>query len=76
MAAEKTAQKCALQLKLEVGTTSGGAAKYSTKTLSDVSTSASDQDILDVGTSLSNLQNYPLGSVMRRDTATIVDDGD
>ena len=74
MAAERVNPKVALQLKVEVGTTTGGAAKYSTKTVSDIRPTLSDDDLLSIGTGLANLQTHPLGSVMRRDINTIVEE--
>ena len=73
MAAEKTNQNTALQLKLETGTTAGGVTTYGTRTFSNVKPTISDDDMLSVGTALAGLQNYTLGSVLRRDTATLVE---
>ena len=73
MAAEKTKQGTALQLKLETGTTAGGVTTYGTRTYSNVKPSTSDDNMLSVGTALAGLQNYTLGAVMRRDTATLVE---
>lgn len=74
MAATRDNQKTAMQLRLEVGTTAGGGTQYSTRTISDVNPSVSDDDFLNVGTALVGLQNYNLGSLMRRDIVTIFDE--
>lgn len=72
MAAKKTNKKCALKLKVEVGTTSSGVAKYGTRTITDINPDLTDDDMQSLGTSLAALQTYPVSDVQRTDTASLV----
>lgn len=74
MAAVKSNEKTSLILKVETGQSAGGAAIYSNRTFSKVRPSVSDSDLLTFATSLGNLQQYPLGSVLRRDEATLIEE--
>ncbi len=74
MAAVKTNEKTSIILKVETGTAAGGGAIYSNRTFSKVNPEATDDHLLTFANALGALQIYPVGTVLRRDEATLVDE--
>ena len=61
-------------LKVQTGTSETDAPTYSRRTISNINPSLSDDNFLDVGTSVANLQKYTLGAVVREDSPEIADE--
>lgn len=71
MAVDKIPSGAALRMQFQVGLDENGDPKYRTKSLSNVKTTAIDQDIFDVAQALVPLQDYTLITVLRVDTAVL-----
>ena len=72
MAVTKSEQSAKLVLAVEVGTTASGAAKYAQRSISKMNPAISDGDMFDIGEGIGTLQVYPVGSIIRQDTAVLV----
>ncbi|MDD3654127.1 MAG: DUF1659 domain-containing protein [Desulfotomaculaceae bacterium] len=73
MAVTKVPVGTALKLKVNTGTDGSGNPVFRTKSLSNVKSTAADQDIYDVAVSLSGLQDYTLSSISRVDNAELME---
>lgn len=62
-----------LVLSVENGTTETGATKYKTKKIQHVSATVTDEDMYNVGKSLSGLQTKPFHAVEVQEIATLVE---
>ncbi|OPY57498.1 MAG: hypothetical protein A4E55_01613 [Pelotomaculum sp. PtaU1.Bin035] len=72
MAVNKVPTNSIIRLELRTGTSGSGNPVLRDKSLNSVKSTASDQDIYDVATSLANLQNYPLNGISRVDNAQLI----
>ena len=72
MATTKSKQATKLVLAVEVGLTASGAAKYAQRSFSKLNPAISDSDMLEIGEGIGTLQVFPVGSVIRQDTAVLV----
>lgn len=72
MAVNKVPAGAVLRLVLQTGTDAGGNPVYRNKNLAGVKPEALDQDLYDVAQALAGLQEYPLNSVVRVDSARLV----
>lgn len=61
-------------LKVQTGVSENDAPTYSRRTIGNINPSLSDDNFLDVGSSIANLQKYTLGSVIRKDSAEIAEE--
>lgn len=73
MAVTKTATKCALQLRVEVGVNGDGTTKYATRSLSVINPAVTDDNLFAFGAALGDLQTYPLYGINRVDTFSLVE---
>jgi len=71
MAVEKVPSGTTLRMQFQTGVDGNGDPTYSTKSLSNVKTTAVDQDIYDVAEALVALQEYTLSAVLRVDSAVL-----
>jgi len=71
MAVDKIPSGVALRMQFQTGLDTNGDPTYRTKSLSNVKTTAIDQDIFDVAQALVPLQDYTLITVLRVDTAVL-----
>jgi len=71
MAVEKVPSGVSLKLQFQTGLDGDGDPVYRTKTLSNVKTTAVDQDIYDVAQALIGLMEYTVTSVIRVDSALL-----
>lgn len=58
-------------LKVQTGISEDENPTYSRRTIGNINPSLSDDNFLDVGTSIASLQKYTLGTVIREDSAEI-----
>ncbi|MDD3654713.1 MAG: DUF1659 domain-containing protein [Desulfotomaculaceae bacterium] len=72
MAVTKVPGNSTLRLVLHVGDSGSGSPILRTKSLSNVKTTAADQDILNLATALAGLQDFPLNGVTRVDNAALI----
>lgn len=72
MAVVKEKQGTKLVLAVEVGLTASGAAKYAQRSIAKMNPAVSDSDLLDIGEGFGALQVFPVGSIVRQDTAVLV----
>lgn len=70
--ATRTDMACSLGLKVATGQTAQGSPVYSTRTINNIETTASDNDLFGFGTAYANLQVHALGKIIRTDKATLV----
>ena len=75
MAAVKTEAATKLILKVETGLTASGAAAYSQRTFGDINPELGTQDAYEVAAALAALQTYPLGAIIRQDSAVLTEQG-
>ena len=73
MAATRAVEECALIIRVETGS-SGASTTYGNRTFNNVRPSVTDANVLTVGSSIATLTSDVLNKVMRRDTATLVDE--
>lgn len=73
MAITKVPGNSALRLTLNIGTSGTGSPILRNKSLTNVKSTALDQDIFDVANALADLQDYPLNGIIRVDNATIIE---
>lgn len=71
MAAKKEEQKTQLVLHVITGTGSSGKAITKARTFSAVNPAISDDDMLDIGAALGNLQSHALSTIQRIDKANL-----
>ncbi len=71
MAVEKIPGSTVLRMQFQTGVDGDGDPVYRTKSLSNVKTTALDQDIFDVAQALVALQDYTLTAVLRVDSAVL-----
>ncbi|MCL6597806.1 DUF1659 domain-containing protein [Alicyclobacillus macrosporangiidus] len=69
--AQVTPQSCHLQLQFQVGTTASGMPKIQNRNYTNVSPTASDDDLLAVGQALAALFDLPLHAIARVDQDAI-----
>ncbi|TEB06503.1 hypothetical protein Psch_00035 [Pelotomaculum schinkii] len=72
MAVTKVPGNSILRLVLHVGDSGSGSPILRNRSLTNVKSAASDQDIFDVATALADLQDYPLNGVTRVDNAALI----
>lgn len=72
MAINKVPDNSVLRLELRVGVNTSGNPVYRNRSLNNVKSTATDQDLFDVATALAALQEYPLNSISRVDGAQLV----
>ncbi len=72
MAITKNAQNTKLFLSVESGTAADGSAVYSRRTIQHVNPALSNENAYDVAEAIGALQAYPVNSIARQDTATLV----
>ena len=72
MAVEKTQQVTKVVLSVESDVKADGSAVYSARTISHMNPAISDEDLFDIGAGVGALQAYPVGSIVRHDTAVLV----
>lgn len=73
MAVTKVPGVSTLRLELQTGTSGSGNPVYRIKSLSNVKPDAADQDIYAVAAAVAQLQDYPLHSINRVDSAQLID---
>ncbi len=73
MAVSKVPGNSVLRLELRVGVGEGDNPVYRNKSLGNVKSAASDQDMFDVANALADLQEYPLEGISRTDNAQLVE---
>lgn len=73
MAVVKVPQKSTIAIKLQKGLSPSGSPVYVTRNYPGKS-SATDQDLFDVGLALTDLQSYPVASIERIDNAHLVNE--
>lgn len=71
--AVKTNTETKLIIKVQTGTTTEGKATYIQRNFENVNPSLSEDNALDIGKKLAELQKYPLGSVQRQDLVEIAE---
>ncbi len=71
MAVEKVPSGTSLKIQFQTGLDGDGDPVYRTKSLSNVKTTALDQDIYDVAQALVALQEYSVTAVLRVDSAVL-----
>ena len=71
MAVEKVPSGTTLRMQFQTGLDGDGDPIYRTKSLSNVKTTAVDQDIYDVAQVLIDLQEYSVTAVLRVDSALL-----
>ncbi|WP_182186075.1 DUF1659 domain-containing protein [Pectinatus frisingensis] len=71
MPAIKTDQSTKLIIKVQTGVTESGKAKYSQRSFASINPATADDGLLTVGKSISELQKYPAGVIMRQDVCTL-----
>lgn len=71
MAVEKIPSGTVLRMQFQTGVDGNGDPVYRTKSLGNVKTDATDQDIYDVAQALVQLQEHTLMAVMRVDSAVL-----
>jgi hypothetical protein len=72
MAVTKVPAGSVLRLELQTGVDEGGNPVIRNRNLSNAKPAALDQDLYDVATSLSGLQEYTLSGISRVDSASLV----
>ncbi|MGH4121586.1 MAG: DUF1659 domain-containing protein [Clostridium sp.] len=72
MAVKSTKVASSLKLTMIVGVDKKGKEKHATKRLSNLKTTAVDEDIFAVGQAISNIKNYPLFGLDREDQFSLV----
>lgn len=72
MAINKVPANTILRLELRTGVNASGNPIYRNRSLNSVKPTAADQDLFDVATALSGLQEYPLNGISRVDGAQLV----
>ena len=60
-------------LKVQTGVSEDESPTYSRRTIGNINPSLTDDDFLAVGTAVAGLQKYTLGTVIREDSAEIVE---
>lgn len=73
MAVEKVPVNSVLRLELHTGVDTDGNPVFRNKSLNNVKSDASDQDLFDTADALGALQDYPLSSISRIDSAELVE---
>lgn len=71
MAAERTEELTDLLVKVEVG--SGDDVTYKNRTFRYIAPNTTDDNALSFGTRLGALQSHTVASIVRRDTATLIE---
>ena len=71
MAVRKSSQATKVVLEVESGVKPDGSAKYSARTLSNMNPALSDEDLYGIGAGFGTLQSYPVGDIIRHDTAVL-----
>lgn len=71
MAVNKAIADLKLQVRVEDGTTSAGAAKIKSLSFSNIRLDASDQELMDAGKAIAGITNYPLSGIRRVDTGDL-----
>ena len=74
MAVRKAMTDLKLQIRVEDGTTSAGAAKVKSLNYSNIKLSATDQELLDAGKAIVGITNYPLSGIRCIQTHDMVDE--
>lgn len=72
MAISKVPQGAMLSIKVQVGSTASGGPAYKNLRFPRVKASAIDADFYEIANALAGLQKYPLTSIERIDTASLV----
>lgn len=73
MAAQKSIYDVKLQVRVENGTTSGGATAYKNINFSQIKLGASDEELLSAGQGIANLQANPLAEVRLINSYSLTD---
>jgi hypothetical protein len=73
MAVNKVPANSILRLELQTGVNGSGNPVYRNRSLTNAKTTATDQDLFDVATSLASLQDYTLTGISRVDNAELVE---
>ena len=71
MAVNKAIADLKLQVRVEDGTTSAGAAKIKSLSFSNIRLDASDQELMDAGKAIAGITYYPLSGIRRVDTGDL-----
>ena len=72
MAVLSTKVASALKLTMKVGVDENGKDKFASKKLSNLKTTAVDEDIFAIGEAISNIKTYPLFGMDREDQFSLV----
>lgn len=71
MAATKKSATTKLIIKVANGTSSSGTTLYASRTFQHIAPTATDDNVLSLGTQYGSLQSRTVGGVQRQDTATL-----
>ena len=69
--ATKNNETSKLVLKVETGVAANGSAVYSQRSFSNINPALADDDMFAIGKGLADLQESPLGEIVRQNTAVI-----
>ncbi len=72
MAVSRVPQSTVMSIKVQSGVTASGSAAYKTTRFTGVKNATTDADFYEIGNALAGLQSYPLNSILRADTASMV----
>lgn len=64
-------ESCKLQIQVQTGQAESGAAKYATRSISNVNVELSNEDALSVMAQIGNLQKYTVTKMTRVDTSVL-----
>ncbi len=65
-----------LLIKIQTGQTTDGTPTYTTKTITQLNPACTDADAHAVGIAIGGLQVYPVGSIQKRLTVTLSEEGE
>lgn len=71
MAVNKTVENTILSLKTQIGTMTNGKPRYKTYSYSNVSTSATDEDMYAVASGLATLYQSDIAKIVRQDISEL-----
>ncbi|MCB2295332.1 DUF1659 domain-containing protein [Clostridium algoriphilum] len=72
MAVISTKVSSALKITMKVGVDTSGNDKYATKVLGNLKVSALDEDVFEIGRTISDMKTYPLFGLDRQDQFSLV----
>lgn len=74
MAVVKSGESAKLIIKVQTGTNTNGDPTYAQRSISNLNPAATDADVYAVGAAIGKLQEFPVDSVNRQDTAELINE--